>query len=753
MKKSYRIGLATVVCAAAIVTGSCARSAQSSLDRGNSFLAKGDVAAAILEYRAAVERDPLLAQAHQKLAEAYLKQGNGGEALASLVRAADLLPNDVDAQIKAGSVLLLAGRFEDAKSRADKALSVNAKSVDALVLRANSLANLRDLDGALEQLQQAIALEPRAALKTNMGAIEAARGNVTEAEAAFRKAVETDPKSVEAQVALGQFLWGTGRAADAEATFRAAYAIDASNVLANRWLATFYMRSGRAAEAEPHFKKVAEAINDAGSALALTDYYLALDRRDDAKRTLDALSARAEYWPIARARMAELLYDDGKKADALKAVDEVIAKHPSIIGGHLVRGRLMLADGRADEAKTEAETTLKLDPRNAEGFFLLARAEEARRDLDAAAKAYGEVLSINPRAATAQVRLAMVQMQRNDLGAAAQLAEQAAAAQPDGLEARLVLARTLVARREIERAATVTEALAREFPNQSVVQNQVGMLALARGDASGARAAFDKALALQPTMVEPLVALVSIDIEQNQAAQARARVEQRLAQTPNSSPVLALAGRTWASTGDPAKGEEFFRKAIEADATNLEAYSGLARLLLAQQKLGDAVAAFDALAAKQPKGIGPQTMAAIAVQQQGNEAEARRRYEKILGIDPSAALAANNLAWMLASKGEQLDRALQLAQAAKAALPDEPEVNDTLAVVYLKKQLPALAIPPLKVALDKNPGNPAFHYHLGQAYAQTGNKDGARQALEQALKLQPDFADAAAARELLATVR
>ena len=56
MKKSYRIGLATVVCAAAIVTGSCARSAQSSLDRGNSFLAKGDVAAAILEYRAAVER-------------------------------------------------------------------------------------------------------------------------------------------------------------------------------------------------------------------------------------------------------------------------------------------------------------------------------------------------------------------------------------------------------------------------------------------------------------------------------------------------------------------------------------------------------------------------------------------------------------------------------------------------------------------------------------------------------------------------
>jgi Flp pilus assembly protein TadD len=67
--------------------------------------------------------------------------------------------------------------------------------------------------------------------------------------------------------------------------------------------------------------------------------------------------------------------------------------------------------------------------------------------------------------------------------------------------------------------------------------------------------------------------------------------------------------------------------------------------------------------------------------------------------------------------------------------------------------LPALAIPPLKVALDKNPGNPAFHYHLGQAYAQTGNKDGARQALEQALRLQPEFPDARAARDLLATLK
>ena len=120
--------------------------------------------------------------------------------------------------------------------------------------------------------------------------------------------------------------------------------------------------------------------------------------------------------------------------------------------------------------------------------------------------------------------------------------------------------------------------------------------------------------------------------------------------------------------------------------------------------------------------------------------------------NPRAAVASNNLAWMYASRGEQLDRALQLAQAAKAELPDHPEVNDTLGFVYLKKQLPALAIPPLRLAVEKDPGNPAFHYHLGLAYSQTGDKAAARQALEQALKLKPDFEGAEDAKKVLSTL-
>jgi Tfp pilus assembly protein PilF len=92
-----------IVIGAAVVTVGVAawysRSAQSFLERGNAYLAKGNVDGAVLEYRNATEKDPTFVSARLKLGEFYLKQGNGAGALAEYVRAADLLPNDADAQM------------------------------------------------------------------------------------------------------------------------------------------------------------------------------------------------------------------------------------------------------------------------------------------------------------------------------------------------------------------------------------------------------------------------------------------------------------------------------------------------------------------------------------------------------------------------------------------------------------------------------------------------------------------------------
>jgi tetratricopeptide (TPR) repeat protein len=148
----------------------------------------------------------------------------------------------------------------------------------------------------------------------------------------------------------------------------------------------------------------------------------------------------------------------------------------------------------------------------------------------------------------------------------------------------------------------------------------------------------------------------------------------------------------------------------------------------------------------------------MSVEARGKKAEATARYELIVQADPRAVVASNNLAWRLASRGEQLDLALQLAQAAKAEQPDVPAINDTLAYMYIKKQLGALAVPLVKQAIveqavNKQPEETSYFFHLGLAYAQTDDKAAARQALEHALKLRADFGGADEARRVLGTLQ
>jgi Flp pilus assembly protein TadD len=115
-------------------------------------------------------------------------------------------------------------------------------------------------------------------------------------------------------------------------------------------------------------------------------------------------------------------------------------------------------------------------------------------------------------------------------------------------------------------------------------------------------------------------------------------------------------------------------------------------------------------------------------------------------------VAANNLAWIYAQSGGNLDVALQLAETATRKLPDSPEVSDTLGFIYYKKGLFPQAIRVLNSAVEKDGKNPGFHYHLGLALAKSGDKAGATEHLTRALSLKPDFEGAADARELLKTL-
>src|SRR4051812_1390402 len=115
---------------------------------GDEYAAAGKIAEAIIEYRNALEKEPRAGDVRLKLADAYFKQGEGAKGVQEYIRAADVV-TDSTVQLRAGTLLLMARRFDDAKVRAEKVLAAEPKNVDAQVLLANALAGLKDLDGAV----------------------------------------------------------------------------------------------------------------------------------------------------------------------------------------------------------------------------------------------------------------------------------------------------------------------------------------------------------------------------------------------------------------------------------------------------------------------------------------------------------------------------------------------------------------------------------------------------------------------------
>src|SRR6185295_10793858 len=118
---------------------------------GDKYTADKKYQEAVIQYRNAVQQDPRFGEARYKLAETYERLNDPNSAYGEYIRAADLLPNDIHAQVKAANMLVMTGQFADASSRADKALAIDAKNVDALIAKGNALAGLHNLDAALAQ--------------------------------------------------------------------------------------------------------------------------------------------------------------------------------------------------------------------------------------------------------------------------------------------------------------------------------------------------------------------------------------------------------------------------------------------------------------------------------------------------------------------------------------------------------------------------------------------------------------------------
>lgn len=142
--------------------------------------------------------------------------GRSADALASLQKAAALLPDDEEVQYNLGSTLHKLGRPDEAAASYRRALAIRPDYVEAHNNLGNTLKDMGNMDEAAASYRRALRIRPDyAEAHCNLGNTLNELGQPVEAEASLRRALQIRPDFVEALNALAMLLNAQGDPATA----------------------------------------------------------------------------------------------------------------------------------------------------------------------------------------------------------------------------------------------------------------------------------------------------------------------------------------------------------------------------------------------------------------------------------------------------------------------------------------------------------------------------------------------------------
>jgi tetratricopeptide (TPR) repeat protein len=338
---------------------------------------------------------------------------------------------------------------------------------------------------------------------------------------------------------------------------------------------------------------------------------------------------------------------------------------------------------------------------------------------------------------------------------------------PKQLDAALGRAQIAMSEHELDKADQMVTAVLKLHDNLPEAHNMKGVVLLLRKDRAGAGIEFKRALELQPKYVTPRIYLAAMARTNGDFAGAADQYKE-LIQTAPRLPTGYL-GEAEALTmlhrePDAIKVLESWKT---ADSASLLPYQVLANIYISDQKPQDAIRQLQAALAKSPHDSATLTTLGDAYAAAGNGGAAATQYDAALAsnhanitaalrlgeleagvgqtdralvhfrmalkTDPNNPLAANDVAWLLAARGKNLDEAQRLAELAVKQSPQYADAYDTLGYVqYRRGQYPA-AVATLKKAETLAPKSMDVAAHLGLAYAKTGHKQEALTELRRAL--------------------
>jgi tetratricopeptide (TPR) repeat protein len=780
------------VLAIAFLAAGCGGDVDSRMQEVRALQDVGQFTESIDELREILAIAPDLPEANYRLGVALVQTGDPSRAIWALKKASESPEYAVPAGLMLASTHLSVRDFEEAVRAADRVLEIDPERLAALQIRAKANLGVHHLEDALADSERLIELAPDdyqnrvvyATVLFEMGRgeeAEAAHNVVKEmgeasgdpatatraciappmfvkdfykdmdrAEALYMDCVQKYPTDGFLINHVMNFFDEIGKRDRATDLIRTAVEKAPENLSLRSSLANRLRQEGDAAGAEAVLTEAAETFGSAAAWNLLAVYYRQTNNPEKALAALEkVIELTGGGGDELRFTQADVLVDLGQ----FDRAEEVVKSLDEPIYATLIRGRIQLANGDPTAALESFEKGIRHWPNNAGARYLAGVAAYQLGDWERAVSELREAMRADSKQTQAVELLARIYYDRGDYQQAVNYAAAAVRRRGEDRQAEdyVLASRAYTKLGEFEKARKSADILA-EIPGHQV-DSVIELANVARVE-KGAQAAVDviqnSDVDLSDAANYRLLRVLTDNLTAlDRGDDALAAVDAAIARNKEVADLQAIRGNLLMNLRRDEEARKAFETALNLDSGNSTALAGLAVLAGNAGDFAKAVELFD-LAAENDKDGTPAYAysAAQLTLKLGDKSGAMERLREIVRKYPGHAGARNDLAWLLAETGGNLDTALSLAEDARS-LDASPDILDTLGWVHVKRGEAAAAVSVLEKAHEAQPDSPSIRYRLGTALAMAGDADRAREMLKSALDT-GGFEEADAARRELA---
>ncbi len=776
----------------ALALVSCSRDPQvlkkKYLETGNKYFDRGKFKEAAIMYRRSLSADPKYGAAYYKLASTFLRLGQPANAYPSLRRAVELLPvgskESNDANLNLAELLLDGAKaitseerrkpyMDDVQSIAKQFLSRDPNSYEGHKLTAD-LQLIASVD---------------AFRKSN---IPLAKELLNQAILDFRKALSAHPGDPAITLSLARSLAMNGNQEEAEQLFRAD--IDKSPNAGTAYVDLYkvYISQHKLPEGEALLKKAVEANpKDASFRILLAAHYFTNQMRPEGEKVLDGMKSDLKSFPQAYMTAGDFYlrsgdsakaiqqYEDGEAKDKAHKVDyqkrvigvlvqqgktpeayaknlEILKDNPKDPEARGTKATFLLDKGDVSQALNELQAVVNARPDNFVARFQLGRAHYAKREYEQARQEFEKSVQLRADYLPPRLALAQVALVRNDNGTALKRATEALKISPQNGAGKLLQSAAQMRMGDFKDARETLDGILAVNPKQTDTLLEIGVLSLMEKKYSEAVTQFRRAYEVDPANAKGLLGESEAYLLQNKPDEALRLVQAEVNRYPNRNDIKRDLADLELRTQHYDQAIASFRSLVPTFKDNpraqAELYARIGDGYLRKKEFPQAITELRKAHELAPEATPVINSLALLLENSGNHKEARTLYEQSISRQQDNPEALNNLAYLMAETGGNLDEALTLATRAKQKLPNYTEISDTIGWIYLKKNLSDSAIDIFRELTEKVPASSTFHFHYAMAFAQKGDKANATKQLQLALANKPSKEEEGRIRELMSKI-